>query len=123
MSQHWAFMLVLMAVFIMPAPAVAQDSGWGVVVSVTPNWNVADRTKYFFGADEVSMEGSEFGIGIARGREQSGDWGVSYVRMSVDDGSEVSDAEADCESFSNGCFLFGERAGGGEHDPSGRDSD
>jgi hypothetical protein len=55
------------------------------------------------------MDGSEFTIGVARGRELSGDWGFSYLRMKVNDGSTVSDTDVQCESFSNGCFTFGEK--------------
>jgi hypothetical protein len=103
--------LIIVAALALPKPLLAQQppSSWGVVASVTPNWTVADRTKYFFGGGEVTMEGSEFTIGLARGRTLSGDWGVSYLRMKVNDGSTVSDTESDCENFSNGCFTFGEQ--------------
>ena len=103
--------LIVVAALVIARPVLAQKppSSWGVVASVTPNWTVADRTKYFFGGGEVAMDGSEFTIGVARGRELSGDWGFSYVRMKVNDGSTVSDTEAQCEVFSNGCFTFGEK--------------
>jgi hypothetical protein len=103
--------LIIVAALVLPKPLFAQPgpSSWGVVVSVTPNWKVADRTKYFFGGGEVTMDGSEFTIGLARGRTLSGDWGVSYLRMKVNDGSTVSDTEVQCETFSNGCFTFGEK--------------
>lgn len=104
--------LIIVAALVLPKPLLAQPeppSSWGVVVSATPNWTVADRTKYFFGGGEVTMDGSEFTIGLARGRELSGDWGVSYLRMKVNDGSTVSDTDVRCEIFSNGCFTFGEK--------------
>ena len=99
--------LIVVAALALARPVLAQkpSSSWGVVASVTPNWTVADRTKYFFGGGEVGMDGSEFTIGVARGRTLSGDWGFSYMRMKVNDGSTVSDTELQCEIFSNGCFT------------------
>jgi len=34
---------------------------------------------------DQNLKGSEFSIGIARGRMASGDWGVSYVRRTYVD--------------------------------------
>ncbi len=105
----WSARIIVSALLV-PAPALAQSppSAWGVVVSGTPNWSVADRTDYFFGGDEVVMDGSEFTIGLAHGRTLGGDWGVSYVRMKVNDGSTVSDVEVNCDTFTS-CITFGEK--------------
>jgi hypothetical protein len=56
----------------------------------------------------VDVTGSDFSIGIARGSDQGGDWGISFIRQSWKDGSLIDDTELDCTNFSNGCFMFGE---------------
>jgi len=85
----WA--LVALAV---PSFAHAQnESHWGVVASVSPthDWNLNDSYVDFLfnDVDSGDLRGSEFTIGIARGRDTSGDWGVSYVYRSIEDGSRL----------------------------------
>ena len=92
----------------MPSAALAQ-SAWGVVVSVTPEWNAGSPFDDVISAESgVDVSGSDFSIGIARGSDEGGDWGVSFIRQSWKDGSFIDDREVDCENFSNGCFTFGE---------------
>lgn len=103
--------LLFIVALVLPRPALAQakpPSFWGAVVSVTPSWTVANRTNYYFGGGDVDMEGSEFTIGVARGREFGSDWGVTYMQTKVKEGSLVSDLEENCDQFSNGCFKDGE---------------
>lgn len=70
--------------------ATAQDhSSWGVSASLVPYWRVPQEARILFDADAITMDGSEFRIGIVRGRTLSGDWGVSYVRKTFKDGSRV----------------------------------
>jgi hypothetical protein len=58
------------------------------------------------------IAGSEFRIGFVRGRMLGGDWGVSYVRKRVDDGSYEESLGDTC--FGASCFIVGTRrtAGG-----------
>jgi hypothetical protein len=93
-----------------PALALAQTpqpSSWGVVSSVNPEWKAGSPFDRIFGGS-VDITGSDFSIGIARGRELSGDWGVSYVRQRWNNGSGVSDIEQDCSSLPNACLTSGE---------------
>ena len=100
-------MLSLLASFAVVTAASAQDkSSWGVSGSLVPTWTVPSKLSTMFG-DDVVISGSDFSVGIVRGRELSGDWGVSFVRQRWNDGSHVSDVSLDCQSFTNGCFQSG----------------
>ena len=96
-----------------PTNALAQSerSHWGVVVAFTPEWTVAEGVfQDLFEATPNNLTGSEFQIGIARGRTQSGDWGVSLVRRKVKQGSTIGAREEQCDVGSpntQGCFVFG----------------
>ena len=92
----------IVAMVLVPAFAGAQDrSHWGVIGSVTPaqNWNVISPIdEYVFShGGTADVTSADFSIGIARGRELGGDWGVSFVRRSVKDDSRF-------ESFGELCF-------------------
>ncbi len=73
--------------------AFAQESSWGVSGAFVPSWTVpADNVVFraMFAADAVDITGSEFRIGFVRGRTLGGDWGVSFVRRKLKDGSTLS---------------------------------
>jgi hypothetical protein len=86
-----------LVLLVTSAPASAQSAGpssWGVVGSFVPEWHVPSFLEavaaLHFSEDDISIEdqdlkGTEFRIGIARGRALSGDWGVSFVRRTFDD--------------------------------------
>lgn len=95
---------VVLLVWLLPSAALAQESHWGVRASQTPQWKVPARLGQLFDGT-VDITGSEFMIGIARGRELGGDWGVSYARKTLSDESRVEKFEPEC--FSNGCFESG----------------
>ena len=85
--------LLLIGVLLGHTPVWAQDSSWGVSGSIVPTWTVPGDNPLFkmmFGADSVDIAGSEFRIGFVRGRMLSGDWGVSFVRRKLKDGSTLS---------------------------------
>jgi hypothetical protein len=72
-------------------PVLAQDSSWGVIGGLTPTWRVPDNAiKNLFDARAVNLSGSEFRIGIVRGKEFGGDWGVSLVRKKFAEGSTMT---------------------------------
>jgi hypothetical protein len=71
--------------------ALAQESSWGVVGGLTPVWRVPDNAiKNLFDARAVDLSGSEFRIGIVRGEEFGGDWGVSLIQKTFKEGSTVT---------------------------------
>lgn len=101
--------LFLAAVFLLclPGAAAAQDgSHWGGIGSVTPQWKVPTQLETLFDGT-VDIKGTDFSIGIARGRSRSGDWGVSFIHKKFKDGSRVEKIEQEC-NFSNGCFRDGD---------------
>jgi hypothetical protein len=90
------------------APAAAQggsSSSWGVIGSFVPEWYVPSSLEpvaaLHFSEDDLSIEaqnlrGSEFRIGVARGRTLSGDWGVSFVRKAYDDATQSAVMGGSC---------------------------
>ena len=77
---------------------------------MTPKWTVPARFNPLFDAQtSLDIQSTDFSIGIARGKDQSGDWSVSYFRKSFKDGSSVSSVSTDCGVFgTTACFLGGE---------------
>ena len=103
-------LVVLSAVlsFAVAVPAAAQSdrSHWGVSASFMPVWEIPSSAGPLFEAEPVDMSGSEFRIGIVRGRDLAGDWGISFVRKRVKDGSTIGgDFEQSCGS--TGCLPIG----------------
>src|SRR5437762_3138630 len=99
--------MIVIAALLVGSNASAQDSShWGVIASVDPSWSVPSAVGNALGGT-IDLRGSDFAIGITRGRELGGDWGVSYVRKSLTDGSRVEDVSSQC-GFVNGCFLSGD---------------
>jgi hypothetical protein len=94
-----------------PAPSSgssnAKASHWGVVFSGTPSWyvpnSIIDKIASGGGATIV---GSQFTIGIVRGRAMSGDWGVTFVHERVKDGSNGFSNDTSC-GFTNGPISGG----------------
>jgi hypothetical protein len=91
-----------------PAPAPSSGSSnskvshWGVLFSVTPSWYVPNSiiNKIASGGG-ATIVGSQFTIGIVRGRAMSGDWGVTFVHELVKDGSNGFSSDTSC-GFANG---------------------
>jgi hypothetical protein len=93
------------AALLVPVSGSAQDSaGWGVSATVAPYWSTPSSLGV--GAGTVDMHGSDVTIGVVRGRELGGDWGVSFVRKRIADGSHADDLTRPC--FGAACFLDGE---------------
>ncbi len=99
---------VIFVVCVLTAPiaAFAQESHWGIVAAVTPEWKVPSQLEKLFDGT-VDLKGTDFSIGIARGRALSGDWGVSFIHKQIKDGSKVEKFEQQC-GFSNGCIQKGD---------------
>jgi hypothetical protein len=94
----------LLVVIVTATPTIAraqsaEESHWGLTASFTPTWTAHDKFREtllnFEGTGTV--EGSEFTIGVVRGRSLGGDWGVSFVHKPLKDGSGTVLTE---ESFS-----------------------
>lgn len=93
--------VILAVACLLPSLASAQDrSHWGVVVSLAPDhsWKTIPRlSEFLFDPGEtVDIRSTDFRIGIARGRDLGGDWGVSYVRRNVADASRFENTTELC---------------------------
>jgi hypothetical protein len=100
---------------LLPAPAAAQAapvparSHWGVTASFSPSAEAHEGYREllydFEGAG--SVKSSEFTIGLVRGSTRGGDWGVSFVRKPLKDGSQATDVDTDCFEPTNcGTFTY-----------------
>jgi hypothetical protein len=104
--------LLVLLVSLTPALALAQAtpkpadkvSYWGVTASFTPDWNIpsALTQKVVDQGGAISVSGSQFTFGVVRGRATGGEWGVTFLREPVKDGSSGHGSDSQC--FSNGCF-------------------
>jgi hypothetical protein len=88
------------------APQAQTASHWGFNVSVTPRWRIPGylTSTITDSGGVMSVTGSQFTIGIVRGRTDSGDWGVSFVREPVKDGSTGDNNKTDCNTVPGQCF-------------------
>lgn len=95
MRKVFSSVTVVIATFIGVAPAFGQTpeenrSRWGVSVSATPRWDTFGPVEKLSTAETLDLHGSEFTIGLVRGSDNGGDWGVSLVRRTVSSDSSVS---------------------------------
>jgi len=93
--------LILAAFLIMLASSASaqtdpEASHWGVSVSFVPTWNVPDFNEDLFAEPNIDMKGSEFRVGVVRGRDLGGDWGVSFVHKQINDGSSLDGRFTNC---------------------------
>lgn len=99
-------LLVTLCLVLVPTVALAQDeTHWGVAAAFTPQWKVPEQLEELFDG-VVDLKGTDFAIGIVRGRHRAGDWGLSFIHKKVKDGSRVEKFEQNCD-FTNGCFTEG----------------
>ena len=109
--------LMCLALLVSSAPAFAQSanpSSWGVVGTFVPKWYVPTFLEplaaLHYSEDDMSIEdqdlkGTEFRIGIARGRALSGDWGVSYVRRTFDESTVSGINGSGCTGGGSGAAI------------------
>src|SRR5687768_11228662 len=64
---------------------------WGVSVGFTPRWRGIDSMVTGDRSTPVTLEGTELRLGFVRGRERSGDWGISFMWKDVKEGLTVGD--------------------------------
>jgi len=85
------FLLFLLVCILAPTGAFAQGSEpklWGFQGAFTPTWKAHDqlqKNQLFLEEDWPLLEGSEFFVGVARGKAHGAYWGVSYVRKPIKD--------------------------------------
>lgn len=94
------WMVVVVVVSLAQSAEAQTRSQWGVSGGFTPSWQFLPQVADLIDKD-VSISGREFEFGIVRGRDLGGDWGLSFVRKNVKDGSRAVDAAASCYSVGN----------------------
>jgi len=99
--------VLLVALLLVPPAAFAQEpdrgreSRWGISGSLVPHWEFPRALAELWDLD-TDMTGSEFRIGVVRGSDLGGDWGVSFVKKVVDDASIVQLREPACVQLPGG---------------------
>lgn len=88
---------------------------WGITASVTPHWEFL-RVLEDSMDKVVDMSGDEFRVGIIRGKQLGGDWGVSYVKRRVVDGSSIVQEKPKCLVGANSAAVC---AGGSSYVTNG----
>lgn len=96
-TRRWSVagyaLLLALLTGVTPAPAAAQgddDPHFGVGVSFAPFWKSRSDLLVTTGLEDVgTIEGTEFSIGLVRGRTRGGEWGVSFVRKPFKDSTTV----------------------------------
>lgn len=106
------FLVALSVVIASALPAIADDdkspqpvdqqSHWGIAVGGVPRWKVPGAIGKAFDR-QVDISGNEFAIGVERGRDMSGSWGVSFIHKGIANGSRVDDV-----SHSSSCLAEGQ---------------
>jgi len=108
MTMKGVCVYVIAAWLCVPAPAWAQTtdaalapaeadsrSHWGLAGSLTPHWQFLDILEDSMDRI-VDMTGSEMRVGIVRGKQLGGEWGVSYVKRSIADDSSFAQEKPKC---------------------------
>jgi hypothetical protein len=99
-------LLAALCLLAIPTVALAQnETHWGAAATFTPQWKVPSQLEELFDGN-VDLKGTDFAIGIVRGRHLGGDWGLSFIRKKMKDGSVVEKFDQNCD-FTNGCFPDG----------------
>jgi hypothetical protein len=87
MTRHILAGVALIVLSVSSASAQDERTHWGAAVDIVPHWKIGSSTKkaakLIYEADEFDWHGAELRIGVVRGRELSGDWGVSFVRKAI----------------------------------------
>jgi hypothetical protein len=84
----------LLFTMLMASPAGAQEeSHWGVAGTFVPRWEFLQALEDVMERD-IEMTGTDVRVGVIRGRQHGGDWGVSFVSRRIDDDSIVIQQES-----------------------------
>jgi hypothetical protein len=105
--------ILLGASLLVPAAAQAQtpftprsvttsSASWGLTGSFVPKWVTPGAAENWFDRT-IDMSGSEFTVGVVRGRPLANQWGISYVHKGVSEGSRLDDS-ASSYCLDNNCL-------------------
>jgi hypothetical protein len=102
--------IALLVITALPATALAQQqeegSYWGIGVSYVPLWRAhSEFQKLLIVESDQQLEGTEFAIGVARGKTRGGHWTVSYVSKPFKN-TTLTSVEEQSDSTGNGGSFF-----------------
>ncbi len=81
--------VLTLALAVLPHDAGAQDrrTHWGVSAGFAPRWTAsATWVERLYAADTIDWAGGDLRVGVVRGSDLGGDWGVAFVKRSLEDG-------------------------------------
>lgn len=101
-TLFFSVLLLLQLVFVHEAGAQAPSADrWGITATFVPGWVAMDDLKILFKeAQKLDYKGTEFRIGLLRGKHVGGDWSVTYTERNVNEGSTIDGT--DTSSFDGG---------------------
>lgn len=82
--------LFLIGLGVSSALAQIPHPSWGISATLAPKWTTPTYLHKLVGADSSTLSGKEFMIGFVRGEARHGEWGVSFLRRTVDEGGVVT---------------------------------
>ena len=90
-------MMCALVLASLPYEAGAQDrrTHWGVSAGFAPRWTTSSTwVERLYRADAMDWGGSDLRVGVVRGSDLGGDWGIAFVRRSIEDGGFHDDTSA-----------------------------
>jgi hypothetical protein len=97
LNRVTALAVGLLALAALPAGAqtTAEPVRWGITGSFTPEWEFMHFLSDAMDK-QIDMTGDQLSIGVVRGKRFGGEWGISYVKRRVDDGSTLVQEKPKC---------------------------
>ena len=86
---------LLIAVVAPESAAQSRESHWGISAAIVSRWDFPDVLADVWNL-ETDMRGAELRAGVVRGSDGGGDWGISFVKKTVENGSTVQLRENAC---------------------------
>ena len=94
-SSTTAALLFVLAGLHQGAAAQDRRSHWGVSAGLAPQWTASSTwVERLYDAGTIDLSGSDLRVGVVRGSDLGGDWGIAFVNRSLDDGGVYDDAAA-----------------------------
>lgn len=93
-TLFFSVLLLLQLGFVHDLGAQPAQDRWGITGTFVPNWVAMSDLKILWqDARSLDYKGSEFRIGLLRGKQAGGEWSVSYVERTVNEGSTIDSTE------------------------------
>lgn len=90
--------------------ASAQEPGepehWGVQIAVAP-WHAGEKFRGLMDAKDLDLTGRSVRVGLTRGQMRGDEWGVTFVRRSITEGSRLVDYIGRSYSFDDSVRMTG----------------